>query len=83
MLISGGERVPFTRVLGFVMDKPTKPSYYYVKGKDRFDPALFKKTELVAQGSDPKLSMMEMMAALGYHRIFDCGTNRYVWHRPQ
>jgi hypothetical protein len=71
--------------LGFTMIEITQPSYYYVdlKNMDRkYHRSSFMKHKVVKMGGDPLLSEFENMKNMGYFRIWDCGTTKWVWQRP-
>ena len=67
--------------IGFNFIENTKPSYYYIKGKVRFNRINFQKHKLVAGGYDPALSEHEIMLSRQFYRIYDCGTKKYEWIR--
>jgi hypothetical protein len=66
--------------LGFMKDKVIGPGYWYTKDyvhkTHRFG---FTKHSLIAKGYDPKLTEFQIMDSLGYGRIYDCGSVKYVW----
>lgn len=66
--------------LGFSLESSTQPNYWYTKDflsrTHRFG---FTKHSLVQKGYDPNLTEREIMQSLGYDKVFDCGSNRYVW----
>lgn len=73
----------FYKNLGFEFHSSTEPSYFYTKDfmnrKYRFS---FRKDIIVSKyGGDPKLTETENMILLGYDRIWDCGTNKYIWRK--
>lgn len=67
------------RRLGFHLESFTKPNYYWVVNgirKNRFN---FRKSILISEGYDPKMSESEIMHYRGYFRIFDCGNIKYIY----
>ena len=67
------------KALGFKFENFSAPSYWYMHGyKDRKHRSAFMKHELVAQGHDANKTEWEIMQGLGYDRIWDCGTLKYV-----
>jgi hypothetical protein len=69
--------------LGFKRLKDTPPNYFYVRGGQRFGRFGFRKDILVAKGHDPKKTERQIMAELGYNRIYDCGSMKFEWKRQQ
>ena len=72
--------------LGFEIAKVNKPDYrYYNERVDRyvrFHKMHFQKKKLIEKyGLDPKLTELEMMRALGYDRIWDCGLIKYIYRQ--
>lgn len=70
--------------IGFVLDKELKPNYrYYNEHVDkfkRFHKCNFKKNILSKKYAFPtSMTETEMVKELGYDRIWDCGTFKYVW----
>lgn len=63
--------------LGFTLTTETKPNYFYVKGRRRYNRFNFRKSELVKQGHDPKKTEKQIMQELKYHTIYDCGSLRF------
>lgn len=66
---------------GFKNIGTTPPSYRYVSLKDpskSFHRSTFMKHKVVAMGGDPTLTEVENMKRLGYIRVWDCGTTKWV-----
>lgn len=70
------------KTLGFhnVTENDNNLGYWYVdaKGK-RYHRSTFTKKRLVKIGLDPKSSENELMAEMGFLRIFDCGNYKFQW----
>lgn len=66
--------------LGFTFDKITEPNYWYMTKRclERLHRFNFRKHNLIKQGYDKNKSEKEIMSELGYLRIWDCGSARYV-----
>lgn len=68
--------------LGFTMIDITQPSYYYVELKNmnkKYHRSAFMKHKILKMGGDPSLTEFENMKNMGYFRIWDCGTTKWVW----
>lgn len=71
--------------VGFVFEGSTEPNYYYFSKNGDTDKlhsrVRFQKHKQrgVLQTFDPLLTEWENMANNGYDRIWDCGSNRWVW----
>lgn len=66
------------QILGFNLTKVNTPSYWYTLDfKERLYRYNFRKQILVENGADPQLSESQIMKALGYTRIWDCGTLKF------
>lgn len=64
--------------LGFNLISETEPNYYWIIDgvrKHRFN---FRKDKLVKQGADPSKTEVEIMNEIGYYRIFDCGSKKWI-----
>ncbi len=68
--------------LGFVFDGNTVANYWYFKPNEllRLHRSNFMKHKLVKGGSTQTES--ELMVNLGYFKIFDVGSSRWLWTRP-
>lgn len=64
--------------LGFKLSHISNPNYYYIVSgirKHRFN---FRKDKLIKLGMDENKSEIELMSDLGYIRIFDCGSQKWI-----
>jgi hypothetical protein len=59
--------------LGFTKTHTSKPNYFYVIKKNRFNRFNYRKDVLVSQGFDKNKSEHQIMLERGIHRIYDCG----------
>ena len=69
--------------LGFVLSHQTEPNYYYIVDgirKHRFN---FRKDRLVSNGADSSKTEVEIMRDMGYNRIFDCGSKKWIFKRSE
>ena len=62
----------------FKQEHFTKENYHYVKNKERFNRYKFRKDILVKHGYDEKMTEREIMLNLGYDRIYDSGSIKYI-----
>ena len=64
---------------GFEFKGNTEINYWYfnndIKRKHRYQ---FRKDKLVKDGFDRNKTEVEIMRDRGYHRIFDCGSLKYI-----
>lgn len=68
--------------LGFTLDKATPPSYFYVVSKKRVNRFSMRKDILVSKYGCPKeVTEKEFCESNGWYRIYDCGTNVYIWKK--
>ena len=63
--------------LGFKLLHNSDPNYYYVIDDIRKHRFNFRKDKLVSEGYDPNKTEIEIMSERGYHRIFDCGMQKW------
>lgn len=72
------------RRLGFDLVGRTEPGYWYTKDYvSRNHRYRFTKQVIVEKlGGDPALSEWQNMKAMGYDRIWDCGSLKFIWTRP-
>lgn len=72
----------FYQNLGFEYSSSTPPNYWYtndfIKKIHRFG---FTKHSLVKKGYDANLTESQIMISIGYDKIYDCGSNKYIWTR--
>jgi len=73
----------FYRHLGFEFVESTGPSYFYTNDyKKRHNRFAFRKDVIVRElKGDANKTEWENMQTLGYDRIWDCGTNKWIWNR--
>lgn len=66
--------------LNFTFVQETRVSYWYFKpGKyQRIHRSAFMKHKIVKNGGDPLLTETENMKKLGYLKIYDCGTKKWI-----
>lgn len=69
------------RKIGFVLISETPPSYFYIKGANRYNRLSFQKHKLKTKlkNFDPNKTEKENMFANGYDIIYDCGTFKMVY----
>lgn len=63
---------------GFNFISNTSPNYFYCKNNQRFNRYKFRKSELVKKGMDVEKTEKEIMLELGYNRIYDCGSKKFI-----
>lgn len=68
--------------IGFEYDHTSKPNYFYViKGIERKNRFNYRKDILISKYGCPKeMSEHEFCLKNNWYRIYDCGTNVYIWH---
>ena len=73
----------FYRHLGFEFVKSTGPSYFYTNDfLTRHNRFIFRKDIILREmGGDCNLTEWQNMQVFGYDRIWDCGTNKWVWNK--
>lgn len=64
---------------GFRLLRRSPPNYWYCKDGQHRESRLQYQKHKISQGCDTSLTESQIMAARGYDRIFDCGSN--VWGR--
>lgn len=69
--------------LGFTKVYSTQPNYYYVVDHARRHRFNFRKDVLIMEGYDPKKTEHEIMLDRGIYRIYDCGSAKFEWTRPE
>jgi len=67
--------------LGFNMVSETKPNYYYIIKKVRYNRYNFRKDKLVSDGYDKDLTEKQIMINRGINRIYDSGSLKYVYNK--
>lgn len=66
--------------LGFVLDSETKPNYWYsCDGNKRESRFKYRKDVLIKRGYDKSKTEKDIMVELGYLKIWDCGSFKYVY----
>lgn len=71
------------KTLGFKLEKISEPNYYYVINKKRETRYKYQKHKLAGMDIlfNESFSESDNMKLNGYFKIFDCGTDKYVWDR--
>lgn len=70
--------------LGFMKSHVSKESYYYVKNNKRYNRMKYTKNNLKkTDGFDQNISERENMERLDFSRIYDCGTNVYIYNNKK
>jgi len=69
--------------IGFTKESISKPNYFYTRGSNRENRFLYRKDVLVAQGHDKNKTEKQIMKELGYNRIYDCGSLKYIKTKNQ
>jgi hypothetical protein len=69
--------------LGFEFVHNTTPNYYYIVGGKREHRFNFRKDVLVKKGFDTNKTEKEIMNELGYLRVFDSGSKKWVFSKPE
>jgi hypothetical protein len=64
--------------LGFKLIGLTKPNYYYIINGKKENRINYQKHKLVKKGYSQDLTEVQIMAQLGYYRLFNCGNEKYV-----
>lgn len=71
------------KIMGFVFQHNTKPNYWYSKDKiSRLHRYGFTKHRVIEMGGDALLSESQNMKNMGYIRIWDCGSSKWIWSNP-
>lgn len=64
--------------LGYDFVSNSKPNYFYTKGTIREGRFGHRKSELVRQGHDKNKTEKQIMSELGYYRIYDSGSIKFI-----
>ena len=64
--------------LGFEFSHETEPNYYWVIDGIRKHRFLFRKDRLIKMGYDKDKTEVQIMWSLGWRRIFDCGSKKWI-----
>ena len=68
--------------IGMTLDSITPPGYWYSKDfVTRLHRFKFTKQKLIEQGFDSNLTESQITEQLGYHKIWDVGHKKFVWHK--
>ena len=59
----------------------TSPGYYWAKDGYKYHRSNFTKHILVKNGYDKNKTEEEIMHELGYYKVYDSGTIKYVWEK--
>jgi hypothetical protein len=73
-------------LIGFNFSHVSPPSYLYTKDYIKFENRVkYQKHKLVDVSStyDPLLTEWQNMQANGFDRVWDCGTNAYIWNKSK
>lgn len=65
--------------LGFRKVRTNPPNYWYIDRKKREHRFSYRKDRLVKEGFDPNKSEHQIMFERGIYRIYDCGTETWIW----
>jgi hypothetical protein len=65
--------------LGFTYSKNTDVNYWWIINKIRSNRYNWNKQKLIKLGYDKNKSGNEIMHELGYYRLFDCGSIKYIF----
>lgn len=65
--------------LGFIKKSQSKPNYWYIKNGLRYHRFNYRKSILVKEGFDPKMTEKEIMFSRKIYRIYDCGNIRWEY----
>lgn len=68
------------RTLGFTLSHETKPNYYYIINKIRYNRYGFRKDVLIKNGFDQNKTERQIMIDRGIHRIYDSGSLVFTYH---
>lgn len=68
--------------LGFTKEGTSSPNYYWYNKNEikRYNRFAFRKDKLVSAGYDSNVSEKDIMHSLGFYKIFDCGSQRWVYN---
>jgi hypothetical protein len=68
--------------MGFKFEYTSKPDYWYLTpDKIRYHRTKYMKKALIKEGFDPVLTEWQIMQLKGFDRIWDCGSNVFVWRQ--
>jgi hypothetical protein len=66
--------------LGFNLEHNSEPNYFYIIDGIRSHRFNFRKDKLVREGANPEMTELEIMASKKIYRIFDCGTQKWIFY---
>jgi hypothetical protein len=69
------------RKLGFELDSITEPNYYYIIDNIRRNRYNYRKDKLISMGYDKNKSENTIMREIGYNRIYDCGSLKFIFNK--
>jgi hypothetical protein len=64
--------------LNFKLVSETAPNYYWIVDGVRMNRFKYRKDKLVGMGYDSSKTEVEIMHSLGYKRIFNCGSKKWI-----
>jgi hypothetical protein len=67
------------RKLKFNFIHKTKPNYHWIIDGIRRHRFNYRKDKLITEGHDPNQTEIEIMYNMGYRRIFDCGSDKFIY----
>jgi hypothetical protein len=65
--------------IGFSLQHETDINYYWAKNGIKYHRYNFRKDKLVKNGADNSKTEVEIMHDMGYYRIFDCGSKKWIF----
>ncbi len=65
--------------MGFTLLDVGKPNYWYFKNEKREYRFKYRKDILVSMGYDKNKTETQIMDELGYNKIYDCGSRKFIW----
>jgi hypothetical protein len=66
------------KTLNFELSHQSKPNYFYTRGRTREHRFKYRKDVLVKEGFDKNKTEKQIMKERAYHRIYDCGTLKFI-----
>ncbi len=65
--------------LGFDFASTTDPNYFYIIEDRRSHRFNWRKDKLIKLGQDSSLTERQIMCRMGYNRIYDCGSDKWIF----
>lgn len=65
--------------MGFTLVNEGKPNYWYFKKEKREYRFKYRKDVLVSMGYDKDKTESQIMNELGFNKIYDCGSKKFIW----